>query len=1535
MANDITIKLRVDDQGSVVIDKFTSQGSRKLRDFTGDATSSIGAMTSTMTSYWVEITAAIAAFKGAWDMINLAAKLQKQEEAFRNLAASYKTNADAILANLDRVAKGTVDDSDLIRVSGQAMMRGLDPAGLVKIMEIARATTRITGESTLQAYEGISEAVSRVQVRQLKYYGIILDQKDVMRAYADSINKTTEQLTAHDRQQAILNETVKQGAGLLARMGEQTDSYSTKLAQFSAQMQNLKEMVAGGLLRAFQMVVAGAAAVASAFYGTIATFLAGLADLSGAVDRVLSKIPGYSGGQSDITTYLQATRDAMVGITEGGFDFAKLNFDLATSFEKTATAVQPLPPMIDELGESEGKTKTKTMDLAAEMAKLQDIMEKARDVNATAGWDDWAVKYYALNKKWGELIDKMVYQSRYIGASEEQIKAQTDEMAKAYTEEYGDLVTKQNEEQLKDSKDMYKKQEDASRETYESMAGFFRDALTQMGNDAGSFTDMLISKMKNLAASLAGNALASIAMSIMGISNPAASKDGGIMSLFGFGGGGSSGGMNFGSMFSNGGSLYKAYGYLSSLFGGGGAGGSTPLLFTNGQITGAAGTGEAAWGTGTPAGGGANIGGMAGSAGYAAAIVFAINTILGYGKADKAGFGDMKAGYGVYSGAKTFPGVWEGASAIQGSLGQTGLMALTAGDPILGPWASLGMFTDTAAINKRLEQIKLAEGYSRGVNRAANADISDMSLSQYVKGGSSILGDGATEAAIEIGGLKGKDIDNQLLNLVEVAKDYKKAIETAGGASAQALGQFARGQATMSGFAIASAKWTDEARGLAQQWLQIGKNAKELQIKEITTNLTQGIGLFSANIDKLKIVGMDTKAFNDLIATEGLKFLATDTLPALTGELSKVREEYKKAAEAVGDLATQQEAVSVKEKILLSDMKLTESQLRALKYGDVNTDLINLYTALGWTDEAFTVISASTVDLCSGWEALSEAGKTLQTTMDGIAAQYKNVDIDKIPEILVKTYGAMSQVAAGLDMIGMAGDKLADLPEVFEAMGTAISDMDLAGFNTQLLSIADTFMYLSGVAATVGAPEAAVVLGGMGTAISAAYTFIELVLSAQLIIQSAVQSLVTHNAVVYNTLDAFLSKMDELGGGFSKLADKWREAWLSAAGDVITTLNELQPMTYDEAVAGVGKWREYKEHAGESDTQKQIHTVQDESDAEIKALNLQHEIDAKKYAKWGTTAAETKLLKAQEEAIRLVKEQTAAYIAELLQVEKEQLTKPWKNIIATKDMGDFDKQLYNLTQSYQDQRDALVDLGLSTEEFNANLDLLNESFSIEALDAINDHFKTIFDSITDFITSINTSSLNVFANPEQMATNFAENFNKSVNEFNSADASGIGAAWSGLSSDATAYLNYMHELYGSSAKYQEAYWRVMSVLGEAQERVEAMWNGYKSKYEADSIALLTAISHAATGGHIFVPAGGATGVGGQVFENPEPPNPVAYPDHRSNSAGAYTENVELKALVADIQAANVLTKKILAQLIAMPRKNAEAMTVYGPQSGKR
>lgn len=180
-------------------------------------------------------------FKKAWDFAKEGAAIERIQTQFDNLAKSAGVNASKLLDGLNKAAHGTVDDEQLMQTATRAMALGIsnNVDDLVKLMEIARASSVTFGGDTASAFERISTAVENLTPRALKQSGIIVNLNKAYADYAASVNKSADSLTDEEKRQALLNQVLEKGQDLVTKLGDAGDDAATKFARFDTRLKDL------------------------------------------------------------------------------------------------------------------------------------------------------------------------------------------------------------------------------------------------------------------------------------------------------------------------------------------------------------------------------------------------------------------------------------------------------------------------------------------------------------------------------------------------------------------------------------------------------------------------------------------------------------------------------------------------------------------------------------------------------------------------------------------------------------------------------------------------------------------------------------------------------------------------------------------------------------------------------------------------------------------------------------------------------------------------------------------------------------------------------------------------------------------------------------------------------------------------------------------------------------------------------------------------------------------------------------------------
>ena len=155
----------------------------------------------------------------AIDMAGVGAKLENQAAAFQNLSSAAGASVGRMLGSLKKASNGLVAEADLIGAAGKAMLMNIPAGEITKLMEVAAATSRMTGQTITEAFNDITLGVARQSKMILDNLGIIVDVDRANQDYARALGKTADALTDAEKRQAFSNATLKSGTEMIERLG--------------------------------------------------------------------------------------------------------------------------------------------------------------------------------------------------------------------------------------------------------------------------------------------------------------------------------------------------------------------------------------------------------------------------------------------------------------------------------------------------------------------------------------------------------------------------------------------------------------------------------------------------------------------------------------------------------------------------------------------------------------------------------------------------------------------------------------------------------------------------------------------------------------------------------------------------------------------------------------------------------------------------------------------------------------------------------------------------------------------------------------------------------------------------------------------------------------------------------------------------------------------------------------------------------------------------------------------------------------------
>jgi len=191
---------------------------------------------------------AIVAAKELYELGKRGAAVEQTGESFEFLLNKVDAAPD-LLERLRQASRGTVDDMTLMSSTMTLAAGASDDlakeliANTPRLLEMAKASNKLNPSlgDTAFLYESIATGIKRASPLILDNLGLTVKVGEANETFAKSIGKTAEELTAEEKQMALLNATLKAGDQLIAQVGGTVDAAGDDIARMEIQVKNLKD----------------------------------------------------------------------------------------------------------------------------------------------------------------------------------------------------------------------------------------------------------------------------------------------------------------------------------------------------------------------------------------------------------------------------------------------------------------------------------------------------------------------------------------------------------------------------------------------------------------------------------------------------------------------------------------------------------------------------------------------------------------------------------------------------------------------------------------------------------------------------------------------------------------------------------------------------------------------------------------------------------------------------------------------------------------------------------------------------------------------------------------------------------------------------------------------------------------------------------------------------------------------------------------------------------------------------------------------
>ena len=188
----------------------------------------------------IAVKAAKKIIKFGKELVILGQKSLSLKQSFKSLAEAAGASSKKILADMKKATRNTVKEMDLLAAANRMMLMGVDISIFDDVMEIARRTAKATGQDINYMVNSLADGLGRQSKMILDNLGIIIDVSEAYDWYAETLGKTSAQLTESEKRLGFQTYAMKVARENVEKLGEDTLTLTEIGAIFSTAWDKIK-----------------------------------------------------------------------------------------------------------------------------------------------------------------------------------------------------------------------------------------------------------------------------------------------------------------------------------------------------------------------------------------------------------------------------------------------------------------------------------------------------------------------------------------------------------------------------------------------------------------------------------------------------------------------------------------------------------------------------------------------------------------------------------------------------------------------------------------------------------------------------------------------------------------------------------------------------------------------------------------------------------------------------------------------------------------------------------------------------------------------------------------------------------------------------------------------------------------------------------------------------------------------------------------------------------------------------------------------
>ncbi len=172
----------------------------------------IGGGSSGLVGAYATLAANVFAATAAFNAFRQAAAFEQLVEGFTFMANESGRTTSIVVDRLKEITGEALSTQEALQGASLALSAGFSSADLEGLAKVARGASLALGRNLNDAFDRLTRGAIKLEPEILDELGIMVRLDDATEAYATTLNKSANQLTQFQRQQAFLNAINEQGA---------------------------------------------------------------------------------------------------------------------------------------------------------------------------------------------------------------------------------------------------------------------------------------------------------------------------------------------------------------------------------------------------------------------------------------------------------------------------------------------------------------------------------------------------------------------------------------------------------------------------------------------------------------------------------------------------------------------------------------------------------------------------------------------------------------------------------------------------------------------------------------------------------------------------------------------------------------------------------------------------------------------------------------------------------------------------------------------------------------------------------------------------------------------------------------------------------------------------------------------------------------------------------------------------------------------------------------------------------------------------